>query len=187
MGITSGGCLIVVWDERPIYLDYNEIWASYSTDGGLTWSGNDESELISFPDGRGAYRPEVVAGVGDTLHVIWNESPAPSGGNYYDIHYSKGDTLTFCSSGGGGCDYVVGDVNGSDSYNGLDITYGVAFFKGGADPLCSDCPVGDCNSWHYCGDVNASCSYNGLDITYGVSYFKGGPGPIYCDDCPPSE
>jgi len=103
MGLTSGGCLVVVWDERPITYDYNEIWASYSTDGGLTWSGNDEPELISFPDipvARGAYRPEVVAGVGDTLHVIWNESPAPSGGNYYDIHYSKGDTLTFCSGGG---------------------------------------------------------------------------------------
>jgi len=28
-----------------------------------------------------------------------------------------------------GCEYVVGDVNGSESYNGLDITFGVAFFK----------------------------------------------------------
>ena len=90
-----------------------------------------------------------------------------------------------CPSGGG-CDYVPGDVNGSDSYNGLDITYGVAFFKGGAGPLCPDCPADDCNSWNYCGDVNGSCSYNGLDITYGVAYFKGGASPIYCPDCPPN-
>jgi hypothetical protein len=83
-----------------------------------------------------------------------------------------------------GCDYTVGDVNGSDSYNGLDVTYGVAFFKGGAEPLCPDCQP--CNDWNYCGDVNGSCSYNGLDITFGVAYFKGGPGPIYCDDCPPN-
>ncbi|UCE66867.1 MAG: hypothetical protein JSU85_02320 [Candidatus Zixiibacteriota bacterium] len=84
----------------------------------------------------------------------------------------------------GGCDYVPGDVNGSDSYNGLDITYGVAYFKGGSDPMCPDCPP--CNSWNYCGDVNGSCNYNGLDITYGVAYFKGGPDPIYCQDCPPN-
>jgi hypothetical protein len=85
----------------------------------------------------------------------------------------------------GGCDYVPGDVNGSDSYNGLDITYGVAFFKGGADPMCDpNCPP--CPDWFYCGDVNGSCSYNGLDITYGVAYFKGGPDPVYCIDCPPN-
>ena len=231
MGVTSGGCLIVVWDEDNAAVSQYEIWASYSTDGGSTWSGNNEPELISFPDGRGGSRPDVIAGVGDTLHVIWNESPAPSGGNYYDIHYSKGDTLTFCSGGGpvigrccynnnqncvdtteaacldlggdwdaglncidnpcptGGCDYVVGDVNGSDSYNGLDITYGVAFFKGGPDPMCpyGSCPVPPCDAFFYCGDVNASCSYNGLDITYGVAYFKGGPGPLFCADCPPTE
>ena len=85
----------------------------------------------------------------------------------------------------GVCDYAVGDVNGSDSYNGLDITYGVAFFKGGSDPMCDTCEL--CPDWHYCGDVNGSCSYNGLDITYGVAYFKGGPGPIPCADCPPVE
>jgi len=229
MGITSGGCLIVVWDEDNATVSQYEVWASYSTDGGLTWSGNDEPELISFPDGRGGSRPDVVAGLGDTLHVIWNESPAPSGGNYYDIHYSKGDTLTFCGGpepigrccynnnadcvdttmagcaglGGtwdinlnctdnpcpsGGCDYIVGDVNGSDNYNGLDITYGVNFFKYGTpDPQCDpDCPP--CQGWHYCGDVNASCNYNGLDITYGVNYFKyGSPAPEPCADCPPVE
>jgi len=88
----------------------------------------------------------------------------------------------------GVCDYVVGDVNGSDSYNGLDITYGVNFFKGGAVPFCpfGSCPIPPCNSFYYCGDVNASCSYNGLDVTYGVNYFKGGAGPMPCGDCPPS-
>ncbi|UCE64937.1 MAG: carboxypeptidase regulatory-like domain-containing protein [Candidatus Zixiibacteriota bacterium] len=84
----------------------------------------------------------------------------------------------------GECDYIVGDVNGSDSYNGLDITYGVNFFKGGPDPAYEcECTAG--NIWYVSGDVNASCSYNGLDITYGVAYFKGGPDPIPCGDCPP--
>jgi plastocyanin len=85
----------------------------------------------------------------------------------------------------GPCDYVVGDVNGSDSYNGLDVTYGVNFFKGGPAPAYTcECTAG--NTWYVSGDVNQSCSYNGLDITYGVSYFKGGSGPAPCADCPPS-
>ncbi|UCC78257.1 MAG: hypothetical protein JSW64_08180 [Candidatus Zixiibacteriota bacterium] len=87
--------------------------------------------------------------------------------------------------GGPVCDYVVGDVNASDSYNGLDITYGVAFFKGGPAPLY-ECECTPGNTWYVSGDVNASCSYNGLDITYGVAYFKGGPDPIPCPDCPPN-
>lgn len=87
--------------------------------------------------------------------------------------------------GGPACDYVVGDVNASDSYNGLDITYGVAFFKGGPAPLY-ECECTPGNTWYVSGDVNASCSYNGLDITYGVAYFKGGPDPMPCPDCPPN-
>jgi hypothetical protein len=88
-----------------------------------------------------------------------------------------------------GCDYVIGDVNGSDNYNGLDITYGVNYLKGGSDPMCpyGTCLIPPCDAFFYCGDVNGSCSYNGLDITYGVNYFKGGPGPIPCADCPPME
>lgn len=84
-----------------------------------------------------------------------------------------------------GCDYVVGDVNGSDSYNGLDITYGVAYLKGGNPPMCDSCAL--CPGWYYCGDVNGSCNYNGLDITYGVAYLKGGPALIPCADCPPIQ
>jgi hypothetical protein len=84
------------------------------------------------------------------------------------------------------CDYVVGDVNGSDSYNGLDITYGVSFFKGGPAPTY-ECECPPHGTWYVPGDVNGSCSYNGLDITYGVAYFKGGPDPIPCPDCPAGE
>jgi hypothetical protein len=84
-----------------------------------------------------------------------------------------------------GCEYVAGDVNGSESLNGLDVTYGVAFFKGGpVPPYECECTPG--NTWYVAGDVNGSCSYNGLDITYLVSFFKGGPGVIPCADCPPS-
>ena len=80
--------------------------------------------------------------------------------------------------------YIIGDVNGSGAFNGLDVTYGVSFFKGGPAPVLEcECVLG--NSWFVSGDVNGSCSYNGLDITYGVAYFKGGTAPEPCGDCPP--
>jgi len=83
-----------------------------------------------------------------------------------------------------GCGYVTGDANGSGGYNGLDITYGVSFFKGGNEPVCDTCLL--CPDWFYCGDVNGSCNYNGLDVTYGVNFLKGiGPDPTACGDCPP--
>jgi len=83
-----------------------------------------------------------------------------------------------------GCDYVVGDVNNSGDYNGLDITYSVSFFKGGPlPPYECECAAGEI--WYVAGDVNNSCSFNGLDVTYGVAYLKGGPSLEPCQDCPP--
>ncbi|UCC78891.1 MAG: DUF11 domain-containing protein [Candidatus Zixiibacteriota bacterium] len=86
--------------------------------------------------------------------------------------------------------YVVGDVNGDDVYNGMDITYGVAYFKGGSDPFCGGLVCPPHPSFWVCGDVNGSCSYNGLDITYGVEYLKMNPNfpeLIPCGDCPPAD
>lgn len=104
--------------------------------------------------------------------------------NYHPVQMTGVLHVTDTSSSGG-CDYVVGDVNGSSSYNGLDITYGVGFFKGNPPPVYEcECTLG--NTWYVAGDVNSSCNYNGLDITYGVSFFKGGSPPEPCADCPPT-
>jgi hypothetical protein len=117
----------------------------------------------------------------------------PDSGNFY-LHYNS------CCVGAGqngenmgvygvGCwpacsTYVVGDVNGSGVYDGLDIMYGVAFLKGGPAPTIQ-CECTEGNILYSAGDVNNSCNYNGLDITYGVAYFKGGTSPVPCQDCPP--
>jgi subtilisin family serine protease len=82
------------------------------------------------------------------------------------------------------CDYVVGDINDNNAFNGVDVTYGVRYFKGGDPPPYScDCPPN--GIWFVAGDVNGNCAFNGIDITYMVAYFKGGPLPIPCPDCPP--
>ena len=81
-------------------------------------------------------------------------------------------------------EYISGDVNNSGAFNGLDVVYGVGYFKGGNPPPYS----AECNgsTWYLAGDVNGSCGFNGLDITFMVSYFKGGSAVISCPDCPPS-
>ena len=151
-------------------------------DGNPVWTTS-PVDMCSFLSGKGRI-PTTVSPTGRVI-AAWDDARLDINGDMYLQNINPDGTLG--PSGSSGCEYVVGDVNGSDSYNGLDITYGVAFFKGGAGPLCPDCPVGDCNSWNYCGDVNASCSYNGLDITYGVAYFKGGADPMFCADCSPVE
>ncbi|UCC78580.1 MAG: hypothetical protein JSW64_09880 [Candidatus Zixiibacteriota bacterium] len=103
-----------------------------------------------------------------------------------DINHLTGSLPVNVNVRPGGCDYVVGDVNNSGDYNGLDVTYSVSYFKGGpVPPLECECLPGD--FWYVAGDVNNSCSFNGLDVTYSVSYFKGGPDPVPCQDCPPSS
>lgn len=95
------------------------------------------------------------------------------------------DSLDISLSNPGPCEnYVVGDINGSGAYNGLDVTFGVTYFKGGPPPS-HECQCGQIGVWYASGDVNGSCSYNGLDITYGVSYLKGGDGLAPCPDCAP--
>jgi hypothetical protein len=85
------------------------------------------------------------------------------------------------------CSYVIGDVNGSSSLNGLDVNYGIAYFKSGMNPplncLC-ECTPG--HFWYVCGDVNGDCIYNGFDITYLVAMYVGRL-PIPCPDCPPAD
>jgi hypothetical protein len=125
--------------------------------------------------------PTTVTGSGMVI-AAWDDSRLDSNGDIYLQNINPDGTLG--PSGTSGCEYVVGDVNDSDTYNGLDITYGVAFFKGG-DPPPYECECTTGNTWYVAGDVNNSCNYNGLDITYGVAYFKGGPIPLPCEDCPP--
>lgn len=142
----------------------------------------------------------VVHDVVDTTANYFDSGDMPPGSAFVLYADSAGDFHYLCTyhpvqmtgvlhvadtSSSGPCDYVVGDVNGSSSYNGLDVTYGVSFLKGGPAPTYTcECTSG--NTWYVSGDVNGSCGYNGLDITYGVSFFKGGSAPIPCADCAPS-
>jgi hypothetical protein len=88
-----------------------------------------------------------------------------------------------------GCVYIPGDINGNGSTNGIDVTFGVQYFKGGSvppidcNPPCIDVP----EPFYAAGDVNGNCAFNGLDITFFVAYLKGlQPALLWCTSCPPA-
>ena len=87
-----------------------------------------------------------------------------------------------------GCPYLPGDINGNGSANGIDVVYGVSYFKGGTMPLDScDCPPQN-YPFYAAGDVNGNCTFNGVDIIFYVSYLKGQqPALLFCQDCPPAS
>jgi len=144
-----------------------------------------EATVVDTTDGSGQFLCEnIIPGIYDVS--FYHPDYIPSTAN--DVEVIAGQTTIvdrILYEPSGDCAYVTGDVNNSGTFNGLDITFGVVFFKGGTAPFYScECTPG--NVWYVAGDVNNSCNYNGLDITYGVAYLKGGPDPMPCPDCPPA-
>jgi hypothetical protein len=88
-----------------------------------------------------------------------------------------------------GCAYIPGDINGNGYANGIDVTYGVTYLKGGSLPPvdCTPPCMGVPDPFYAAGDVNGNCQFNGIDITYFVAYLKGlQPALLFCQDCPPA-
>ncbi|UCE65455.1 MAG: carboxypeptidase regulatory-like domain-containing protein, partial [Candidatus Zixiibacteriota bacterium] len=151
----------------------------------VTWMAVTSGEMGTIPPGDSA---EIVFMVDFRDSIVEDSTYEADAYIYNSCVNDPTPVIRFSiTAAAAGCDYATGDVNGSGNYNGLDITYGVSYFKGGADPMCplGSCPISPCDAFFYCGDVNGSCNYNGLDITYGVAYFKGGADPIPCPGCPP--
>ncbi len=125
----------------------------------------------SAPDGRSYFN---------------NSGAPPVWDHEIDEDYMMRIDVTYAPcSGASGCEYVIGDVNNNGVFNGIDVGFGVNYFKGGAlPPYSCEC---DGSTWFVAGDVNGNCSFNGIDITYMVRYFKGGPPPIPCPQCPPAR
>ena len=112
-----------------------------------------------------------------------------------EVAYVVGDsgTILYTNTGGwppSGCAYVPGDINGEGHANGVDVTFGVAYFKGGLTPPVDCVPpcVGVPDPFFAAGDVNGDCRFNGIDITYFVAFLKQiQPMLLWCDDCPPAQ
>jgi hypothetical protein len=169
--------------------DYVHSELSLGITGPLTW--------LSFNPGAGSIAPHSSA----TIQAHFDATSLPDGVYITNVLFDSNDpanpvwdvlaTLGVGNLGGGGCSYTPGDFNGNGEFNGIDVVYGVGYFKGGPQPPV-DCgaPVGPCpqaSPFYAAGDVNGSCVFNGIDITFFVGYLKGvQPELLYCPSCPPA-
>jgi hypothetical protein len=126
----------------------------------------------------------------DFYHVpnfIPSSTPISEGGfgQAYDMNY-----CVFTHEAGPSlCDYTPGDINGNGTANGIDVVFGVNYFKGiGVPPVdCHPICTAEPNPFYAAGDVNGNCTFNGIDITFFVRYLKGQvPNLLFCADCPPA-
>jgi len=191
--VTSTGKLAVSYCHFDLSSNgHTVVYLVYSFDSGDTWSTAPDIVGHWEPTGddRPSYTPYICVSAGDTLHVVWKEDCDDIGGSsgYYEAMYSRGDTLG--TSGQPGCEYVPGDINNNGFANGVDVSYGVNYFKGFGPPpplTCPDCPEPG-QELYAAGDVNGNCIFNGVDITYFVSYLRGGGADLlYCPNCPPAR
>ncbi|HBZ01088.1 MAG TPA: hypothetical protein DEO84_07190, partial [candidate division Zixibacteria bacterium] len=83
------------------------------------------------------------------------------------------------------CVFVPGDANGSHTFNGMDVLFGVNYIKGVGPVPRDSCQCGSHGRVYAAADANGDCAFNLLDITFDVTYCKGfGPAPRRCPDCP---
>jgi hypothetical protein len=157
----------------------------------LRYGVHDDQAWIIIVADTGDVAP---AGV-DSIEVLFNSAGLSPGTYSGRINVTSNDpdepsvavACTLTVQGGGGlCDYIPGNINGVAPANGIDVTYGVTYLKGGAVPpnTCPACPQPA--PFYAAMDVNGSCTTNGIDITYFVGYLKGGPALLYCPTCPPN-
>jgi hypothetical protein len=148
----------------------------YSTDSGSNWipvqgwtSGNPGAYAWTIPN---------QASISCRVKITCRDEALNLASDYSDNDF----VIDFISPQ---CIYVAGDINNNGVANGLDVVYGVSYFKGGTPPPYS-CDCQPHGTFFVGGDINGSCAFNGLDITFFVAYLKGGGILTPCPDCPPA-
>jgi hypothetical protein len=89
---------------------------------------------------------------------------------------------------GGGCDYVLGDINSDGQHLGSDVTYAVRYFKGLGFQPPDSCFLDSAGIYYYpAGDINGNCEFRGSDITRLIAVMFGHATISYCHWNPPSN
>jgi hypothetical protein len=213
--ISNIGCSSVIWDTIPANCtfygtsgdyNYNDAtvrdtdWLEFdlTAESNVTLKGAAQYSMVFIIIRQGANEP--CEGM---ENLFWAISPACDtatiecvleAGKYWvwaapeeftGIECGSQYYLSLTSVSGTNCDYAAGDLNHSGVFNGIDVTFAVSYFKGGAVPPYSCFCHG--YVWYVEGDFNGDCQFNGNDITRMVGYLKGFWSPGWCPDCPPTR
>lgn len=113
-------------------------------------------------------------------------------GSYGIVYLSKNtprDQAAFFDylTAGGGCEYVAGDINGDGQCTGIDVTYGVRYFRGFGYPPSDSCYLDSARTYYYpAGDINGNCEFRGSDITRLIAVLLGHSTIRHCHWNPPT-
>jgi len=191
-GLSMSGTVVVgrpdsvAYDTRIIDNDFDPSTLNISVGENVRWVNYGANQHTTTDTSANAWDSGTLD-PGD-FFIYHADTP---GDFYYrcTIHSGQDGLLSVQdTSTGGGCVYVPGDINGNGAANGIDVTFGVSYLKGGAMPpdICVDCPSAGQNLFSAM-DVNGSCSANGIDITFFVAYLKSlQPALLFCPTCPPA-
>ena len=177
-----------------------ELYLTWSKNAGVDWEA--PIDLTNTPS------PDCLAGncdsdnwssmaelVDNYLHILYMDDKDAGGVAMSEGNATQNPVLYLrypnpTRTLGPGCQYRPGDINNNGSINGVDVVYGVNFFKGTGAPPPVDCG-GICpetSPFYAAGDVNGNCAFNGIDITYFVRYLKAQVSSLLtCSDCPPAN
>lgn len=124
-------------------------------------------------------------------HIYYFEARTSDNVGNYEQFTGNAESSTFVNMSGSSCGYyVIGDYNGSLSFNVADVVDAFSRLKTGLpEPaLLCECPAGSGNFWAVAMDVNNSCAFNVADIIDGFSRLKtGSPILAPCAMCPPQQ
>jgi len=122
-------------------------------------------------------------------HTYYFEARTSDLAGNYEPFTGIAEATTLISSSGSPCGYyVIGDYNGSLSFNVSDIIDAFSRLNTGEPQpaLSCECPPGSGNTWAVAMDVNNSCEFNVSDIIAGFSrLMTGEPDFVPCEICPP--
>ena len=140
----------ITWTRHDVDVELNGAWdvdaVDLDQDGDLDLLsiGKDGDDVAWYEnDGSVNFTKYLISGVFDTLRCVIAHD---IDGDLDVLGCAETDAMvTWWKSNLDpvvtGCDYAAGDVNGSGGYNGLDVTCGVAYLKGGPALIpCADCP-----------------------------------------------
>ena len=102
---SGAGTVVVIWEEY--YENKGSVEIFHSTYDGNTWSGANDDNIISYPDGRNASSPSISYSSYDKIyHAVWSEFDDSTG--VIQVHYSNSTDGGFkWSSSNNGRDYVL--------------------------------------------------------------------------------
>ncbi len=106
--LPSTPSIFVVWDEVDELTGMSEIHFSYSTNNGLSWSGQERDMMVSFEDkdGRNARKPSI-SGSDGVLFALWEQEFDPLNGYLWtEIAFSISTDNGATWSGTGGDRYI---------------------------------------------------------------------------------